>query len=180
MTLIDQISEISHKASEKFSGLSERQLNWKPEPAKWSIAQCLDHLIVSNKNYYPAFEKLISHSYRLLFLQKLNPFKKIAGPLMIKYMGSEGKKTFKSPKAFEPSSSNINAGIVTEFINHQEEMKKYYQRLGQLDTKNLIMASPVSGLITYTLADGMELLAVHEKRHLKQAENVLNHPNFPN
>src|SRR5687767_5956985 len=180
MNLIDQISQISHEASTKFSGLSESQLNWKPEPAKWSIAQCLDHLIVSNKTYYPSFEKLLSHSYRLSFFQKLNPFKKIMGPLMVKYMSSDGKKTFKSPKAFEPSSSNITAGIVKEFIDHQEEMKKYFQRLGQLDTKNLVIASPVSGLITYTLADAMKLLAVHEQRHLKQAENVLNHPNFPN
>jgi hypothetical protein len=179
MNLIDQISEISLKASEKFSGLTESQLNWKPEPAKWSIAQCLDHLIVSNKTYYPSFEKLISHSYRLSFFQKLNPFKKLPGPLMVRSMSSESKKTFKSPKIFEPTSSNISPRIVSDFINHQEEMKKYYQRLGQLDTKNLIMASPVSGFITYTLSDGMQLLAVHEQRHLKQAENVLNHPNFP-
>lgn len=180
MTLIDQISEISQKAGEKFSGLSEKQLNWKPEPKKWSIAQCLDHLIVSNKTYYPSFEKLISHSYRLSFFQKINPFKKMLGPIMIKYMSNDGKKSFKSPKMFEPTSSNITSRIVSDFNDHQEEMKRYYQRLGQLDTKNLIVASPVSALITYTLADAMELLAVHERRHLKQAENVLNHPNFPN
>src|SRR6187549_957351 len=108
MTLIDQISKISHEATEKFSGLSESQLNWKPEPAKWSIAQCLDHLIVSNKTYYPSFEKLISHSYRLSFLQKLNPFKKMLGPIMVRTMGKGSKRAFKAPKIFEPASSNIS------------------------------------------------------------------------
>lgn len=179
MNLIDQISQISHEASTKFSGLSESQLNWKPEPAKWSIAQCLDHLIVSNKTYYPSFEKLLSHSYRLSFLQKLNPFKKMLGPMMVRSMGKESKKSFKSPKIFEPTTSNIKPDILNDFFRHQEEMKEYYKRLTQLDTKNLIIASPVSSLITYTLADGLELLVVHEQRHMKQAENVLNHPNFP-
>jgi hypothetical protein len=179
MTLIDQIIKISNEAREKFSGLSESQLNWKPEPAKWSIAQCLDHLIVSNKTYYPSFEKLISHSYRLSFLQKLNPFKKMLGPIMVRSMCKGSKKTFKAPKIFEPSSSNISPGIVNDFVKHQEEMKHYFQRLSQLDTKNLVIASPVTGFITYTLADGLELLAAHEHRHLTQAENVLNHPNFP-
>ncbi|MGZ5191176.1 MAG: hypothetical protein ACXWCZ_09170, partial [Flavisolibacter sp.] len=69
--------------------------------------------------------------------------------------------------------------ILNEFVKHQEELKHYFQRLGQLDTKNLIIASPVSALITYTLADALALLAVHEQRHIVQAENVLNHPNFP-
>ena len=99
--------------------------------------------------------------------------------MMIRSMGTASKKTFKSPKIFEPTSSNIRPGILNEFVMHQEELKQYYKRLGQLDTKNLIIASPVSSLITYTLADGLELLVVHEQRHMKQAENVLNHPNFP-
>ena len=99
--------------------------------------------------------------------------------MMVRSMGAASKKTFKSPKIFEPTTSNIKPDILNDFIRHQEELKEYYKRLTQLDTKNLIIAYPASSLITYTLADGLELLVVHEQRHMKQAENVLNHPNFP-
>ncbi|MEJ7615904.1 MAG: DinB family protein [Pyrinomonadaceae bacterium] len=41
-------------------GLSARQLNWKPSPEQWSIGQCLDHLMNTNKQYFPLIEKLVA------------------------------------------------------------------------------------------------------------------------
>jgi hypothetical protein len=179
MNPTEQIESINQQVHEKFSLLSSVQLNWRSEPDRWSIGQCLDHLIVSNKSYYPSFEKLIYHRYKLSFFQKLNPFKKIFGPIMIKSLGPQPKKKYKAPKIFTPSASSISSTIVRDFLNHQEELKMYFRKLLQLDTKNLVLASPVTGLITYTLADSMQLIVVHEQRHINQAGNVLNHPNFP-
>jgi hypothetical protein len=179
MTPIEQLESINMQVRENFSSLSDGQLNWKSEPAKWSIGQCLDHLIISNKTYFPSFEKLIYHRYKLSFLQKLNPFKKMLGPMMIRSLGPQQKKNFKSPTIFEPSASQISFTIVDDFLRHQEELKTYFRKLLQLDTKNLVLASPVSGLITYTLADCMQLIPAHEQRHTDQANKVLHHPNFP-
>ena len=179
MTPIEQIESINMQVHDDFSSLSDAQLNWKSQPEKWSIGQCLDHLIVANKSYFPSFEKLIYHRYKLSFLQKLNPFKKLMGPVMIKYLGPQPNKKFKSPKIFEPSASRIAFTIVDDFLRHQEELKSYFRKLYQLDTKNLVIASPSSGFVMYTIADCMQLIAVHEQRHTNQAKTVLHHPNFP-
>jgi hypothetical protein len=179
MNPTEEIEINSKRVQEKFSFLNIAQINWKAEPTRWSIGQCLDHLIVSNTSYFPAFEKLISHSYRLSFFQKLSPFKKLAGPLMIRSLGPNLKRKLGAPKIFEPSSSNIPADIVQSFLKHQQTLKTYFRQLMNLDTKNLVMASPVTAFITYTLHDAMQILIVHEQRHILQAENVLNHPNFP-
>ena len=45
------------KDFEKFKILSESQINWKPSLGNWSIAECVDHLIVTNKLYLKEFEK---------------------------------------------------------------------------------------------------------------------------
>ena len=45
------------KDFEKFKILSEDQINWKPSQEKWSIAECVDHLVVTNKLYLKEFEK---------------------------------------------------------------------------------------------------------------------------
>ena len=98
---------------------------------------------------------------------------------MIKSLGATSKRKLNAPKIFQPSSSEISSSIVNEFLKHQEELINYFRRLLQLDTKNLVLASPVTAMVTYSLADGLELLTVNEQRHFVQAENVLNHPNFP-
>jgi uncharacterized damage-inducible protein DinB len=41
----------------KFKSLSEDQINWKLSAESWSIAECVDHLIVTNKLYFNEFEK---------------------------------------------------------------------------------------------------------------------------
>ena len=57
---ITRIERTSQEASEIFGGLNGTQLNWKPNPDKWSVGQCLDHLIVSNSQYFPIFDEILS------------------------------------------------------------------------------------------------------------------------
>ena len=179
MEPLQQIDAVQEQVDKQFSTLSSEQLNWKPEPGKWSIAQCLDHIITSNKTYFPAFNKLLRHEYQLSIFQQLNPFKKKLGPMMVRNLGPLVTKKFTAPTIFQPSSSTLPASIVADFRTHQEELRKYIRQLQQLDTKNLVMASPVTGMITYTLADAIRILSGHEQRHVNQAEQILHHPNFP-
>ena len=178
MDVLQQLDLVSVIVYEKFSSLSAAQLDWKPDPSTWSIAQCFDHLIVSNKTYFPSFEKLIYHRYKLSFFQKLNPFKKTLGPVLIRLISPQGSKKFRAPKIFRPSPGSVSSNIIQDFLRHQDEIKTVFRSLLQLDTKNLVIASPISSFITYSLADAMELIVVHEQRHVRQANNVVAHPNF--
>ncbi|HEY0781953.1 MAG TPA: DinB family protein, partial [Thermoanaerobaculia bacterium] len=40
-------------------GLSQAQLHWRPAPASWSIAHCLDHLRAANESYFPSLRAAI-------------------------------------------------------------------------------------------------------------------------
>jgi hypothetical protein len=179
MELIDQLDLVTRQAVQNFSSLNGEQLNWKPDPSTWSIAQCLDHLIVSNTTYFPTFDKLLRYEYSLPLAQRLNPFKKLLGPVMVKNLGPQLAKKFKNPKIFDPSSSTISTDILNNFTQHQEVVKNYFRQLLRLDTNNLVITSPVTSVITYSLQDGLQIIAGHEQRHINQALNIFNHPNFP-
>ena len=45
-------------ANEQFSRLSENQINWKPSKEKWSIGECVDHLVVMHKLYNSKIKEL--------------------------------------------------------------------------------------------------------------------------
>ena len=179
MDLIKKLDALSKQVQDSFGSLTGDQLNWKPEPGKWSIAQCLDHLVVSNKTYFPIFDKVLDDSYRLSFFQKLNPFKRSLGPMMIKSLGPGSVKKFTAPKIFEPSSSKVNADIVSVFVSEQNQVKNYFQQFSATGSNKMVIASPVSALITYSIDDAMEIITVHEQRHVNQALNVFHLPNFP-
>ena len=42
------IRDVAEDARITFGSLDDKQLNWKPNETRWSVAQCFDHLVSSN------------------------------------------------------------------------------------------------------------------------------------
>ena len=53
--------------------LDAHDLNWKPNPQTWSIAQVMDHLITLNKTFWPILDQLEAGTYQAGFMARL-PF----------------------------------------------------------------------------------------------------------
>lgn len=179
MELVEHLDAIKQEVLKNFSVLTEIQLNWKDEPQRWSIAQCLDHLIVSNKQYFPVFDKILSHTYQPTFWQKFSPFTSFIGRQMIKSLGPDASRKVKGPKIFAPSNEHFLASIVYHFAQHQHDLKNYFLELLKQDASRIVISSPVTPVITYSLKDALRLIAVHEQRHINQALQLFHHANFP-
>ena len=179
MDFSERLNFIIEQVIKSFSSLSYEQLNWKMDLSKWSIAQCLEHLIVSNSTYFPVFDQVLEGTYTLPVTQRFNPLSKLFGPMMIKTLGPHPTIKFKSPKIFTPSSGNIPSSILQDFYKHQEVLKSYFRKLLQLDIDRIVITSPVNSFISYNLNHALQIITGHEQRHINQALNVLNHPNFP-
>jgi len=57
----DEVRNINHAAEELVRNLSEAELLWKPGPGRWSIAQCLDHLVSAGRT---EFKLIVAHEQR--------------------------------------------------------------------------------------------------------------------
>jgi uncharacterized damage-inducible protein DinB len=183
MTVKETILEFDKVTGEVkvlFGNLSFEQLNWKPAPEKWSIAQCLDHLIVSNQTYYPQLKEVISGNHRNSPYQSMKFVSRFFGSYLIKETGQVVSKPMKHPGAFTPSQSELTCSIVSDFAKHQHEFTSYVMQLEKADLENTVISSPALKIITYNLKDLLTILVGHEQRHLIQAKKVLNHPKFPN
>lgn len=179
MSLIPILQSIQTDIQENFSELNEEQLNWKPSEDKWSIAQCVEHLILSNERYFPIFDRLLLKGYKPSFWERVSPFSNYFGKIMVKTLGPIPKKKYNAPKILKPSSSRIGKAIILSFGKQQERLKNYYTQLEQLITDKIIISSPVTSLITYSLDHCLQIIAAHQQRHLNQAMNVKEHPGFP-
>jgi hypothetical protein len=86
--------------------------------------------------------------------------------------GSTARK-LKAPKIFQPASSRIDGAIVQRFLDQQEPLIRYMKATAGLDLAKIIITSPVSRLVTYSLLDAYRILVTHERRHLLQARRVV-------
>ena len=170
---------VSQEAEKSFGKLSVRQLNFKPSPEKWSIAQCLDHLMVSNSSFYPQFKQIISGKHRNSFYQNIEFLSRFFADYLIKETGPVVKKPQKNPSVWTPAQSNLPATIVSDFLVHQQELSNLIHQLKKTDLEKTVIGSPALAIITFNLHDALTILAGHEQRHLQQAKNVLNNHSFP-
>ncbi|OWY21233.1 hypothetical protein BVG80_13960 [Sphingobacteriales bacterium TSM_CSM] len=180
IALMQILQEASSESEQLFGQLSAAALNWKPSPDKWSIAQCLHHLMVTNTSYYPEFERILNGG------AFTNPWGKIPflpsffGQMLLKSVNPASARALKTTPVFAPSSSNLPATIVADFVKQQQQTINYYNRLQQVPAPHkVLVTSPAARFITYSLSNTLHIIALHGQRHLNQAKRILQMPGFP-
>ena len=178
--IVAELESVSQDVKTKFGGLNAEQINWKPGADQWSVGQCLDHLITSNTKFFPVWERVLSGQQEKTFWQKMPFIPNFLGKMMVSSLGPVVKQKFKAPAVFQPSSSVIDPAIVSRFIEHQNEVIARMKQTEGQDLDRIIISSPATNAIVYSLLNAFRIVAAHERRHQAQAERVIETPRFPN
>jgi len=151
--------------------LTLEELNVKPNEKDWSIGQVVDHIITTNSAYYPVFDDVLNGQGSQSFIAKVPGMHKFLGNLIYKSVLDTNPKKIKTAPVFEPAKSEIESDLWDRFDQMQEKMQSYVQSFspGQLD---IIISSPASPLVVYKVSRALDIICVHEKRHLNQALNL--------
>ncbi|HNV99332.1 MAG TPA: DinB family protein [Chitinophagales bacterium] len=167
------VSDISKQAISEFGSLTSEQLNWKPNPNTWSIAQNLDHLIVVNETYYPVLASLKAGTYKTPFIAKIGFMVSFLGKTVLKAVQPDRKKKMKTFPIWEPASSMVIGDMLNRFQNHQNELIQKMESAKELVEQGVVISSPANRHIVYTLETAFDIIVAHEQRHIEQAKEVL-------
>ena len=178
-SVVNQAHAIANDARKVFGGLSKEQLNWKPSPERWSVAQCFAHLITSNSGYLPIVDSILKGQKQSRILQKLPFLPGIWGKMLIKYLDPAQTRKMKAPKKFEPAQSDVSGSIINDFAAQQEKIVEKMRATANLDLERIVITSPAASFVTYSLMDAYRIIVVHELRHFQQAQRVTAESAFP-
>jgi hypothetical protein len=100
--LLDENTANIEKAKSVTAGLSAAQMNWRPQPGKWSIAQNLDHLNRGARHLDTIASSIAAA--RANGIIGNGPFRYgWLSSWMVKSMESPPKRKFKAAKLYTPS-----------------------------------------------------------------------------
>ena len=176
--LTGNLEAITDDARGSFGHLSGEQLNWKPSEKGWSVGQCLDHLILTNSEFFGEMDKIIDGTRKNSFFENYSPFTGWFGRFLIKAV-TEGSRPAKAPSKRIVPPSDIATDIVEKYCEHQAEMVEKVGKTGNVDWQKTIVTSPFLAVFTYSLADAYVVLVEHSKRHINQAKRVMETEGFP-
>ena len=164
------IRAVAAGAKEVFGELDEAQLNWKPDAKRWSVGQCFEHLLTSNRLMIESAKSAIANPPSSVW-QKWRWWSRVWGREMIRTQGPVVGRKFTAPAKSTPPS-NAPADIVHRFIEQHRELDAWVSGLDE-SSVGAIMVSPFVGVVTYSVMDGLRLLIAHDWRHFEQARRVL-------
>jgi hypothetical protein len=162
-----------------FGQLDARQLNWRPGADAWSVAQCVEHLVHTNREMCRAIHNAADPAHEKTMWQRLPLLPRVYGRMLVASQGPRVTRKFAAPAVAAPSASAIEAGILERFVSGQQEVIVLARALAGREPARIVMVSPFAGFIVYSVLDGLRLIVAHERRHYEQALRVMETAGFP-
>ena len=77
--------------------LAPRQLNWRPDVTRWSVGQCVDHLLAANRLMFDAADEALRGAAPRTLWQRLPVLPGVCGRLLIRSQSPGGSRKFIAP-----------------------------------------------------------------------------------
>ncbi|GAB3228507.1 DinB family protein [Hymenobacter seoulensis] len=168
---LQQVREITTR---RFRPLTDDQLNRGPGPGKWSVGQCLEHLNIVGGLYLPIMSRKIKAARE----RGSKPSELVAHGFFGKKMTDAmrvpaSEKAMKSPQQYAPSGSRLPRTVIEVFSRQLDELENLIEQTRGVNANAIRIPNPIVPLLLPRLTDALELLVEHTKRHVQQAERVL-------
>jgi hypothetical protein len=179
-SITQQNIEAINKSTAK---LSEKQMNWIPNPGVWSVAQILAHMNEFGRYYHPTFLKKIENtrftSTKEAFVS--SPLGRSAWKSMKLGNAKNVKRKFKAQKGYNP---NIDKGLVKgneieTFLAQQNELLSIIEKAGTVNIRRVKIPISMSKIVRLRLGDALLFVVYHNQRHVQQILNLRKNTNFP-
>lgn len=179
-TFSTRLQEISRIVATELMPLKENQLNWKPASSSWSVAQCIEHLLLAFQGYLTGLDHVIARA-KAENNQATKPFQiTFMGKLMVFAVNPSVKMWVPAPPKFKPEKRKVfNHEVLHQFNSTIQRLHEQLEASKNFDWNKYKITSPVSPLIRLSVGDTYEVLTLHSLRHLKQAQRVMANSGFP-
>jgi hypothetical protein len=178
-TYLDQLLSVRQDADGLMSGLTEKQFNWRPEPRRWSMAECFDHLnITAEQLFIPRIDAAIALA-RQRGLTGPGPFVYPAlQRIFLRLSEPPPKIRFKAPAAVKPKQTRPLTTVRNDFMTWQDRLGDRIRQADGLDLRRARHPSPMP-LWQWSLGTFLAVMLAHERRHVWQAREVRKTSGFP-
>jgi hypothetical protein len=168
---INLLSETKNAILKKVKGLTAEELNFKSDTASWSIAECVEHIAISENNIFGFAQMGLK--------APADPSKRTEIKLTddgVVNMITDRSSKVKTQESFEPTGKfgSFDATL-SEFKSKRDSNIEYIKTTSD-DLRNHYNDFPFGKIDTYQT---ILFMAAHSKRHTDQIEEVMKNPNFP-
>jgi uncharacterized damage-inducible protein DinB len=169
---INALSTTREALHASVAGLSAEQLTYKPDPDRWSITECLEHIVLVEKGIFGAVRSGMNGPAEPDKRAEI----KVSDVDVIKGVRSRSFR-IQAPTPFVPTGRfGDAAGALAAFDEQRAAVIDYAQTVTDDLRTHYFMHLVMGRLDDY---QALLLMASHGERHRKQIEEVKDSPDYP-
>jgi hypothetical protein len=170
-TAVKELTASKDQLMQTLDGLSEEQLNFKSSAESWSVAECLEHLAISENTFHEMLQGALNIP--------ADPSKRAEVQMkddqLLGIIRDRSNKV-KTSEAFEPSGKFGSYEQTLEaLMAKRTEHIEYVKKTGD-DLRNHYGQLPFGTVDAYQM---ILFMSGHMDRHVSQMDEIINHEDFP-
>jgi hypothetical protein len=159
--------------------LTPEQFNWRPNPKRWSVGQCLEHIILTARIYPRKLEKMLAESQARQARGERPYVEGVITRWFVRAMEPPPVMRIRTVGEVDPPRNLDRDVVMANFEAVHDEIERVIR---QSDGSSLVHARGPSAFVSvlrFTVGQTMALSLGHARRHLWQARQVRSSPGFP-
>ena len=152
-------------------GLSDAQLDFKSSPDSWSVAECVEHLALSEVNIFGMLQGALETPADA---SRRDEVKMEDAQLLV--MIPDRSNKMKTSAAFEPSGKYGSFKETLKTLKTERKEHIQYVKETEDDLRNHYANTPLGVVDAYQI---LLFMSAHTERHVLQIEEIMAHEDFP-
>ena len=175
--LIDLLEESRGLLMERISGLTDEQWTWKPNPDRWSVAECVEHIIHAEQLLMVEAQKALdtkpSDDWAELTKGKTDLIRQV---MPNRQPFGQGGAT--APAEIRPSNNWDRATAIEKFYAHRGKVRATIETLSG-EVKSHVTEHPFPVFNHLSAQDWLIYIPLHTIRHTRQIIEVQEYDEYP-
>ncbi|MGZ7039553.1 MAG: DinB family protein [Thermoanaerobaculia bacterium] len=171
--LTAELNDATRRARLLVERTDGRVFTVRPEPKRWSAAECISHLTLTGQAFVPIIQGAIFGAKKSGSKPKRRMRMDVVGGLVRWVMEPPVRRHLRTAAPFVPRAARPKAEAFAEFASLQSQLMYEALEASEIDFGSVMVVSAFNRRVHYSLYSAFRIIAAHERRHLWQAENAV-------
>ncbi len=168
---INELSATHQYLMATLKHLTPDQLNYKSTPESWSIAECLEHIAISEETLPQMLQEMLKSPPNPASRKEIN----LSDEKILEMMVDRSQK-LKTQEAFTPSGKYGSFEATLKAFTTKRSENMVFLKNTKEDLRNRVRELPFGKMDGYQV---LLFMSGHTERHIKQMEEIKASPGFP-
>ncbi|WP_158524892.1 DinB family protein [Mesonia sp. K7] len=169
--LVAQYNQTKAALIAEVEGLSEAQLTFKPSPDQWSVGQCVDHIIKSEKGLLDMLQTAMTEQKQISRDSIMVSDEELMGFIVNREQKAKAPEAIQGENVYKDAQTAIK-----DFTAQREASIDFVNNYSSEQLRNQVLESPSGYVDAYQF---LSFISGHGTRHTEQIKEVKANANFP-